>query len=122
MKIVYVDVDTLRADHTGAYGYQRDITPNLDAMAKDSVCVDRYYCSDSEQADDLYRHLHPDNGALGASWTAQGPLMSPEERVIFMNFLAAQKKPEEAAKDAGDAVPFRRLLGVREASNAESGA
>ncbi|MFE3055140.1 sulfatase [Nocardia sp. NPDC059239] len=75
----------------------------------------------AEQADDLYRRLHPDNGALGASWTAQGPLMAPEERAIFMNFVAAQKKSDEP-KDSGDADIFRRLLGVREASNAESGA
>jgi arylsulfatase A-like enzyme len=47
MKIIYVDVDTLRPDHTGAYGYHRDITPNLDEMAQDSVRFDRYYCSDS---------------------------------------------------------------------------
>ncbi|MGW5112180.1 sulfatase family protein [Nocardia sp. NPDC004123] len=47
MKIIYVDVDTLRPDHTGPYGYRRDITPNLDAMAADSVRFDRYYCSDS---------------------------------------------------------------------------
>ncbi|SLF48467.1 sulfatase [Mycobacteroides abscessus subsp. bolletii] len=47
MKIIYVDVDTLRADHTGPYGYARDITPNLDAMARDSVSFENYYCSDS---------------------------------------------------------------------------
>ena len=47
MKIIYVDVDSLRPDHTGAYGYGRNITPNLDEMAKSSVIFDRYYCSDS---------------------------------------------------------------------------
>jgi arylsulfatase A-like enzyme len=47
MKIIYVDVDSLRPDHTGAYGYGRDITPNLDALAARSVRFDRYYCSDS---------------------------------------------------------------------------
>jgi arylsulfatase A-like enzyme len=47
MKIIYVDVDSLRPDHTGAYGYGRNITPNLDEMAKNSVVFDRYYCSDS---------------------------------------------------------------------------
>ncbi|WP_258725843.1 sulfatase family protein [Cellulomonas sp. NS3] len=47
MKIIYVDVDSLRPDHTGAYGYPRDITPNLDAMAQDSVVFESYYCSDS---------------------------------------------------------------------------
>lgn len=47
MRILYVDVDTLRADHTGPYGYQRAITPNLDALARDSVVLDRCYASDS---------------------------------------------------------------------------
>ncbi|NEE03228.1 sulfatase family protein [Phytoactinopolyspora halotolerans] len=47
MRIIYVDVDTLRADHTQPYGYQRPTTPNLQALAERSVVFDRYYCSDS---------------------------------------------------------------------------
>lgn len=47
MRILYVDVDTLRADHTGPYGYQRAITPNLDAIAGDSVVLERCYASDT---------------------------------------------------------------------------
>ena len=38
--IVYL-VDTLRADHTGPYGYARDTTPHLDAFAKDAVVFDQ---------------------------------------------------------------------------------
>ena len=34
--VVYL-VDTLRADHTGVYGYARPTTPELDAFAKDAV-------------------------------------------------------------------------------------
>ncbi|WP_432536363.1 sulfatase family protein [Kineococcus arenarius] len=47
MKIIYVDVDSLRPDHTGPYGYQRATTPNLDRLAERSVRFDNYYCSDS---------------------------------------------------------------------------
>ncbi|MCL4446716.1 MAG: sulfatase [Actinobacteria bacterium] len=47
MRILYCDVDTLRADHTGPYGYQRRVTPNLDELAVDSVVFDSCYCSDS---------------------------------------------------------------------------
>ena len=36
LAIVYL-VDTLRADHTSAYGYERDTTPELDAFAKDAI-------------------------------------------------------------------------------------
>lgn len=47
MRIIYVDVDTLRADHTTPYGYARPTTPNLQALAERGVTFDRYYCSDS---------------------------------------------------------------------------
>jgi arylsulfatase A-like enzyme len=47
MRILLVDVDTLRADHTGPYGYSRRITPNLDALARDAVVFERVYASDS---------------------------------------------------------------------------
>ncbi len=38
--IVYL-VDTLRADHTGVYGYARDTTPQLDAFARDAVVFEQ---------------------------------------------------------------------------------
>ena len=37
--VVYL-VDTLRADHTGVYGYPRKTTPELDAFARDAVVFD----------------------------------------------------------------------------------
>jgi arylsulfatase A-like enzyme len=47
MRIIYVDVDTLRADHTSPYRYARRTTPNLQSVADRGVTFDRYYCSDS---------------------------------------------------------------------------
>ena len=40
--LVYV-VDCLRADHVGAYGYDRPTTPALDALATDSVVFESSY-------------------------------------------------------------------------------
>ncbi len=39
--VVLYLVDTLRADHTGVYGYGRDTTPQLDAFARDAVVFDQ---------------------------------------------------------------------------------
>ncbi|HEY7916987.1 MAG TPA: sulfatase-like hydrolase/transferase [Acidimicrobiales bacterium] len=34
---MHLDIDTLRADHLGRYGYHRDTTPNIDALAAGGV-------------------------------------------------------------------------------------
>lgn len=41
--IVLITIDTLRADHLGCYGYFRDTSPNLDALAKESVVFDQAF-------------------------------------------------------------------------------
>jgi arylsulfatase A-like enzyme len=35
--VVLVMIDTLRADHLGAYGYERDTSPNLDQFARENL-------------------------------------------------------------------------------------
>jgi len=39
--IVFIVVDTLRADHLGHYGYKRPVSPNLDALAERGVVFDQ---------------------------------------------------------------------------------
>ncbi len=47
MRILYLDLDTLRPDHLGCYGYHRNTSPNIDRIASESVRFDNYYCSDA---------------------------------------------------------------------------
>jgi arylsulfatase A-like enzyme/Flp pilus assembly protein TadD len=41
--VVIITIDTLRADHLGCYGYKQIRTPNIDALAVDSVRFERAY-------------------------------------------------------------------------------
>ncbi len=46
MRFLYLDIDTLRADHLGCMGYHRDTTPNIDALAADGITFRNVYASD----------------------------------------------------------------------------
>ncbi|MFI4912658.1 MAG: sulfatase [Sedimentisphaeraceae bacterium JB056] len=47
MRILYLDIDTLRPDHLGCYGYHRNTSPNIDRIAEEGVRFNNYYCSDA---------------------------------------------------------------------------
>ncbi|WP_136604207.1 sulfatase [Paenibacillus dokdonensis] len=47
MKILYLDLDSLRPDHLGCYGYHRKTSPNIDRLAAEGVLFTNYYCSDA---------------------------------------------------------------------------
>lgn len=47
MRILMIDIDTLRPDHMGCYGYFRNTTPHIDKIAEEGVRFDQYYCSDA---------------------------------------------------------------------------
>lgn len=41
--VILISVDSLRADHMGAFGYYRDTTPNFDALAKKGLLFENYF-------------------------------------------------------------------------------
>lgn len=45
--IFLISADTLRADHLGAYGYTKNVSPNIDAFAKDAVVFDHCFANAS---------------------------------------------------------------------------
>ncbi|MGI6351515.1 MAG: sulfatase [Armatimonadota bacterium] len=47
MRILILDLDTLRPDHLGCYDYHRDTSPNIDRIARQGVRFNNYYCSDA---------------------------------------------------------------------------
>src|SRR5689334_470460 len=43
--LLLITIDTLRADHVGAYGYSRARTPAIDALARSGVTFDRAFAA-----------------------------------------------------------------------------
>lgn len=47
MRILYLDLDTLRPDHLGCYGYHRNTSPSIDAVAGEGTRFNGCHCSDA---------------------------------------------------------------------------
>jgi len=47
MRILYIDIDALRPDHLGCYGYHRRTSPNIDRIAAHGARFDECYVSDA---------------------------------------------------------------------------
>lgn len=102
MRVLFFDIDTLRSDHMGCYGYGRNTTPAMDAVAGEGVRFDRYYCpnapclpSRASMVTGLYG-VH--NGILGHGGTAADLRLQGETRSftddlsengLFMQFRRA---------------------------------
>lgn len=47
MRLLYIDIDSLRLDHLGCYGYGRDTSPTIDQLAREGVRFTNVYVSDA---------------------------------------------------------------------------
>lgn len=47
MRVLYIDIDSLRPDHLGCSGYGRPISPNIDAVAAEGARFSRCYATDT---------------------------------------------------------------------------
>lgn len=47
MRILYIDIDACRPDHLGCYGYHRNTSPTIDAIAREGVMLRQCYTPDA---------------------------------------------------------------------------
>lgn len=84
MRTLFIDIDTLRPDHMGCYGYDRNTTPNIDQISKEGVKFNNYYCSDApclpSRASLISGMFGIRNGAVGHGGTAADRRLSGVER------------------------------------------
>ncbi|MDG5787207.1 sulfatase [Evansella sp. AB-P1] len=46
MKVIFISVDTLRADHLGCYGYRHNTSPYIDQIASQGVVFEKAFAAD----------------------------------------------------------------------------
>ena len=67
--VIIISIDTLRADHLGAYGYQRGTSRNIDRLARESTLFLRCYAQSSwtpSSVGSLFTSLYPEqHGSFG---------------------------------------------------------
>ncbi len=85
-----VSMDTTRADHLGVYGYQRDTTPHLDALAARGLVFDQMI---SVSENTLISHASMFTGlvpaAHGATHVGDGQSLPPAAVTIAQDFQHA---------------------------------
>jgi arylsulfatase A-like enzyme len=79
MRILYVDIDSLRPDHLGCYGYHRATSPTIDVVAARGTRCDHYYTTDAPclpSRTALFTGRYGiQNGVIGHGGTAADPFI-----------------------------------------------
>jgi choline-sulfatase len=90
MRILYIDIDTLRSDHLGCYGYPRQTSPNIDHLAARGVRFSRCYASDvpclPSRTALFSGRFGTRNGVVSHGGTASEPFVEGPGRGFFSLF------------------------------------
>jgi choline-sulfatase len=93
MRIIYIDIDCLRPDHLGCYGYPRQTSPNIDAVSSRGVRFQRCYTSDApclpSRTAFYSGRFGIQSGVVGHGGTASEPKIQGAERG-FADWFTAQ--------------------------------
>ena len=119
MRIVYIDIDTLRPDHLGCYGYHRNTSPNIDQIAREGARFDNYYTSDApclpSRAAMMSGKFGIHNGAINHNGTAADMRIQGESRQ-FVDTLCTDALPAFLNRDLGLHTCYIGGFGARHAS------
>lgn len=106
MRILYIDIDTLRPDHLGCYGYHRNTSPNIDALAARSAVFENVHATDvpclPSRTALLTGRFGIHNGVVNHGGTDADPVMDGVNRE-FWSRLQIESLPTQL-KNGG--VPF----------------
>ena len=101
MRILYIDIDSLRPDHLGCYGYHRNTSPHIDAIAREGVRFNNCYTSDAPclpSRTALYTGMFGiHSGVVGHGGTAADLFIEGRDR-SFGDRIEVQSLPSDLQK------------------------
>ncbi|MBN2640176.1 MAG: sulfatase [Victivallales bacterium] len=116
MRILYFDLDTLRPDHLGCYGYHRNTSPNIDWIASEGVRCENYYTSDApclpSRSAMMTGRFGIHNGAINHGGTNADVRLEGSGRG-FKSWLSFETLPAFLHKEAGLHTTFIGGFGER---------
>lgn len=121
MRILYIDIDALRPDHLGCYGYHRNTSPNIDAIAENGMRLNQVYCSDAPclpSRTALYTGMFGiHSGVVGHGGTAADPRIEGPGRGFrdrIESDALATRLHEEAGMHVAQISPFGHRHAARQ--------
>lgn len=125
MRILYYDIDTLRPDHLGCYGYHRNTSPNIDRLAAEGVRFTQCYTPDSpclpSRAALLTGRFGIRNGVVNHGGACADPIVDPSSRgfrcfedLLMVEFRKAGFHPVSVSPFPERHGAFWSLSGFRE--------
>jgi arylsulfatase A-like enzyme len=101
--LVLISLDTLRADHLGTYGYRRDTSPNIDALAERSIVFEACYSQSPKTAPShmsILTGVVPDMHGV-KNWEGQAQNIPLSVEIPTMASILRDRGYETAAITAG---------------------
>ena len=100
MNILIYVLDSLRPDHLSCYGYERQTSPHMDALASDGICFDRAYAQSTwtrPSAGTLLTGLYPvvhGASSMTAALRAQVPYL-PARQLYMREYVVPRPFSDE---------------------------
>lgn len=111
--LVFITIDTLRADRLGAYGYFRNTSPVLDALARESLVFERCFAPMATTFPShlsLFTSTYPNETGAIANFGSGGKAFQPTDQ--FRTLAQVLRKGGYQTAGFVSAAPLKRSSGI----------
>ena len=108
--VIWIACDTLRPDHLGHYGYDRDTSPNLDRLAAEAAIFSRAYAPSPYTSGSMPATLASQHPSMLSPSLLRKRGVLPEEAESVVELFAAAGYHTEMVSDTGGTLAQMGLM------------